>query len=308
MTDYQNSELKMFLEVENFFKTNSDLTTANAVLKKHVDKLNSLIADLEKNKQKQETNTTGFAKEKKDAKIKFAETIYSYSAAIRSYATDTNNQPVYNKFKISESRIVRLVDVDIVNYAKNEADYIKDNVKDLKPYGITADDLTNLKTQIENYEALLLKPAQQRKEKSVATKNIKKIISQTNKLLSISIDNDMVQYRETQANLYSQYLKLREIDDSATTALSIKGKVTDADTGEPLKYGRVIYKFKAGADYAESVKSTTAQGNYQFKGLPEGKCTVTFEKNYYQTLVIDSEVHHDEFTRLDVQLKKIEKD
>ena len=51
-------------------------------------------------------------------------------------------------------------------------------------------------------------------------------------------------------------------------------------------------------------KKTTKKGNYQFKGLPEGKCTVTFEKNYYDTVTVDSEVHTGKFTRLNIKMKK----
>ena len=72
-----------------------------------------------------------------------------------------------------------------------------------------------------------------------------------------------------------------------------------------MEYVKVTVKFKAGAELADTVKMTTAKGNYQFKGLPDGKCTVTFEKNYYQTITVDSEVHTGKFTRLNVKMKKI---
>jgi len=305
MTDYQNAELKMFLEVSNFFKTNSELTSKNQVIKKHIEKLNLLITDLEKNKAKQEVNTTGYAKEKREAKALLAKTAYKLSAGVRSFATDTNNDPLFNKFKEPESHIRKMSDVGIVNYTKTLAQAIKDNQGNLKNYGITADNLTELNTQITEYENLLLLPAEQRKEKSVATQNIKDIIKEINNLLNDSVDNDMMQYSQSQPDLYNKYLKIREIDDSQTTALSIKGTVTDADTGKPLQYVRVTYKFKAGADYAESVKSTSAKGNYQFKGLPDGKCTLTFELEYYESVSIDTAVHGGKATEVSVVIKRV---
>jgi len=304
MTDYQNAELKMFLEVSKFFETNSELTSGNAVIKKHVDSLNLQIADLEKNKAKQQIDTTGYAKEKRKAKADLAKTIYMLTAGVRSFATDTNNDPLFNEFKTPESHIKKMADVDIVNYAKTLAKAIKENQKDLKAYGITAEDLTNLKTKISDYENILLLPAQQRKEKSLATKNIKKIIKDINKLLSISLDNDMVQYSDTQADLYNEYLKMREIDDSQTTALSIKGRVVDSQSKEPLQYVKVTAKFKAGKEWAEKVKSSTHLGNFQFKGIPDGKCKLIFELEYYNKLVVDTAVHGGEFTRVDVELVK----
>ena len=304
MTDYQNAEMKMFLEVSNFFNENSELTSSNSVIKKHVDSLNKQIADLESYKEKQEIDTTGYAKEKREAKLILAKTIFDLSAAVRSYANDTNKDPLFNEFKKSLSIIKKMADVDIVNYAKTMADAIKKNQKDLKNYGITADDLTELNIKIQEYEAILLKPAKQRKEKTVATDNIKKIISSINNVLSISLDNDMVQYNDTQADLYNKYLKMREIDDSQTTALSIKGTVVDANGKEPLQYVNVTAKFKAGKEWAEKVKSTTHLGNFQFKAIPDGKCKLIFELEYYDKLVVDTAVHGGEFTRVNVELVK----
>jgi len=69
----------------------------------------------------------------------------------------------------------------------------------------------------------------------------------------------------------------------------------------------VLYiKFRLAQGLKEFSKKTTKKGNFQFKGLPEGKCTVTFEKNYYQTLTVDSEIHNNAMTRLNVQLTKSE--
>jgi hypothetical protein len=94
---------------------------------------------------------------------------------------------------------------------------------------------------------------------------------------------------------------LSEIDDSQTTALSIKGKVTASEAElEVLDYVKVTVKTKD----SEYVTNTSAKGNYQFKGLPEGKCKVIFKKNYYQTLVVDSEVHSDKATTIDAKMTK----
>jgi len=225
---------------------------------------------------------------------------------LRSFATDNKNDLLYKEIKKSKSDIKRLADLDVVSYATLVIDKITENQEALTNYGITAEELANLTTKTAEFKELLLLPAQMRKEAKVATQNIKTIISKILTLLRESIDNDMLQYADDKPELYKQYEVLREIDDSQTTALSIKGTVTGGDAEvEVLQYVKVTVKFKAGSELSDKVKKTTAKGNYQFKGLPEGKCTITFEKNYYQTVTIESEVHNDKYTRVDVKMRKI---
>jgi len=312
MTDYQDVQLKMFLEVSNFFDIYKDIFGDNKILKKHYNNLDELIADLRKYIAKQEIDTTGYAVAKRKVKAELTKQVYGLSASIRTFAVDTNNDPLFNEFDTSLTSIKRFKDVDILNYAGTILAKLTEYEEQLKPYGLTPEELVNLGSRVEDYKKLLLQPAEQRKEKAVATAKIKKLISAILRLLKYSLDNDMMQYQDTQEDLYQKYLNLREIDDNKTTALSIKGKVTDAHNPDlPLQYVQVTVKFKPGSELSGNVKSaytttTTKLGNFQFKGLPEGACRVKFEKNNYRTLELNSEVHTGKFTKLDVFFAKEE--
>jgi hypothetical protein len=297
----------MMQEVVRFFDENPNLEKAdNSILKTHVNKLKDFISQIEANAIKQEFDNTGYTQNKKKAKQELANADVNVTASICSYASDTGKNELYNEFNIPISKVNRMSDADLVNYTKTIVATATENIKDLKPYNVTADELTNLTKQNEAYSQLLLIPAEQRKEKKVATENIKKLISEALKLLKRSIDNDMVHYKDIEPDLYAKYINIREIDDSQTTALSIKGKVTDADTGKPLQYVRVTAKFKAGQDWKDLHATSTAKGNFQFKGIPDGKCTVTFELEYYNSLSVDTAVHSGKATELNVSIKKTE--
>ncbi len=117
----------------------------------------------------------------------------------------------------------------------------------------------------------------------------------------------MMQYKTKEPQFYSDYENARIIYDDPTIAKSIMGTVTDMhEPAHVLQYVTVTIKFKPGSELSGNVKSTSKKGNFQFKGLPEGKCTVVFEKNYYETLTVESEIHKNAMTRLNVQLKKTE--
>jgi len=305
MTDYQNVVAKMINEVLLFFKEMKAKKAEQSILQKHVTKLNELNIELEKYKRIQETDIKGIFIEKKKAKKELSENIYRLTGSLRSFATDNENDLLYKEIDTPKSKLKTLPDLDLVSYSGLVIDKLNEYKKQLVAYSISDKDIADITAETANFDELLLKPAKMRKEVKVATSNIKALITEMLNLLSESIDNDMLQYEDKQPELYKQYLVIREIDDSQTTALSIKGTVTGGDAEvEVLDYVTVTAKFKAGAAYSTKVKSTTTKGNYQFKGIPEGKCTLTLTLENYDTVVVETVVRPDKYTRVDVVMKK----
>jgi hypothetical protein len=258
----------------------------------------------------QEADIKGAFKRKKEEKNELAIENFRLTGSVRSFATDTNNDLLYKEINTSKAAMIRLSDENLLSYTQVIINKMTEYKTNLKPYSITDKDIVELTAMHKQFRELLLLPAQLRKGVKVATANIKEIITEILTLLRESIDNDMLQYQDTMPELYKKYAVLREIDDSKTTALSIIGTVHDADSDcdgvedECLQHVRATVKFKAGHAWKEMHATTSAKGNYQFKGLPEGKCKVIFKKNYYDTLVINSEVHQGKATKLDVVMTK----
>ncbi len=310
MNDYQEVEYKMALGVQNFFAANPELTKSNSILKNHVSQFDGLMKDWEQLIEQQNFDTSGYASEKQKAKTALSEIIFGLTSSVHSFAVDTQNDILLEEFALSVSRINKLSDVNFVTYAKTLSHSLQEYAEELKPYQVTADELVNLTKQTNLYSELLLKPAEERKERAVTTANIKKIITKILRLLSDSIDYDMEHYKAAEPAIYEKYNKLREIDDSATHALSIHGTVEDADSdcdGDcPLAHVKVKVKFKPGKAWKEMDAVSSEKGNYQFKGIPDGKCTLTFDLEYYDTVVVKSVVYSDKATKLDVKMKKTE--
>ena len=308
MTDKQDVIVKMYQEVIRFFDENSKLTAENAILKKHTNQFTDIVADIVKFNKSQEYDSTGFAEQKKEAKLNLANTIFNLTSSFCSFAIDTNNKPILNKYDLTLSIVKRLKDAEFVNYANNLLTDLTQYVKELQAYHITDKDIKDLKLQIANYSQLLLVPAKIRKQKSVATDKIKELIKEASNLLDNSIDRDMVHYKDTQEIIYLEYLKDRQIDDSQTAHLALTGIVVDATTNEPLQDVKV--RFRGGSEEIDPIKRkvpkkrTTAKGNYQFKTLPLGKCEIEFTLPYYQTQTVKSAIFANRKTILDIKLVK----
>ncbi len=305
MTDRQDAVVDMYQEVVRFFKQTEKKATDDTILKKHNTEFSVIVTNIALYNQAQEFDSKGYAIDKKQAKQELAEQMFKLTSGFCSFAVDTKNNVILEEFDNSVWDYKRLKDAEFVNSANQLATSLGEYIKELKPYHITADDVTNLETQTQAYNNLLHLPEEIIKDKSVATDKIKELITEGHNLLENSIDRDMVYYKDKNEDWYNEYLKRREIHDSQTTALSIKGEITGIEAEvEVLEYVTVTAKFKAGQDWKEMYATSTALGNYQFKGIPDGKCTVTFEKDYYQTIVVESEVHHQKATQLNVIMKK----
>jgi len=305
MTDYQVVEVTMMQETVDFFDRNPELEKANTILKTHIDLVRQKLKDIEKNKIIQELINTGYTENKKEAKINLANLDVNITSSICSFADDSSKNELYNEFKAPISKVKAMKDADIVTYSNTVHITATKYNKELKPYNVTAKEIENLKNTTQEYSKILLIPAQERDNKSIATSNIKELIPEALQIFTRKIDRDMMHYKDAEPAIYKEYEKKREIDDNQTTALSIRGQITGGEAEiEVLEYVYITAKFKAGTDWKEMSATSTKKGNYQFKNIPDGKCTITFEKNYYQTVVVESEVHHQKATQLNIKMKK----
>jgi hypothetical protein len=305
MTDKQDAIVDMYQEVARFFAEKTKQSSEDTILQNHVRDFNLVVKNIALYNQAQEFDSKGYATNKKQKKNELADLIFKLTSAFCSFANDTKNNAILEEYNKSLSIVQRLKDAEFVNYANQLAISLGENIKEITPYHITVDDVTNLSNETTNYINLMHIPDEVIKNKSVATDKIKELISDGRDILENSIDRDMVYYKDKNEDWYNEYLKRREIHDAQTTALSIKGTITGGDAEvEIITYINVTVKFKAGTDWKEMQTTSTALGNYQFKGIPDGKCTITFEKNYYETITIESEVHHQKATQLNVVMKK----
>ncbi len=308
MTDKQDAIVDMYQEVTRFFEKYKDFIKDDTVLITHNGELVVIVKDIAKYNAAQEFDSRGFAEKKKKAKTALASDIFKLSSAFGSFAIDTDNQPMLKEFDLSISVVMRLKDAEFMNYS-NQLSISLDQYKDeLKPYHITAEDLVNLTNNTQAYSDLLHMPEEVIKDKSVATDKIKELITKGHNLIDDSIDRDMVHYKESQKDFYDEYIKRREIYDAQTTHLSLKGTIHDADSDCDgtcvLAHVKCKVKFKPGKAWKEMDCVSTEKGNYQFKGIPDGKCTVTFELDLYDKVEKVISVYSDKSTTLDIEMKK----
>jgi uncharacterized membrane protein len=117
--------------------------------------------------------------------------------------------------------------------------------------------------------------------------------------------------RLTQVDFYNGYKSARKVIETGAGSLSVKGLVTDAQTGLPLKGVTVSFALDGGIAKAASttsepelVKKTAEKGGFNIKGLESGMYQVTLKKAGYANQVTTISVSDGEMTELKISLEK----
>ena len=311
MNKNQEAYKSMAMKTIGEMQKHNKIWKANKVISGTVNDIETLFVEIDKTNARQNVTSKGLTEKKKEYRKQVDNTSDIFLGIFRSYAKTTGNDDLYANSDKSLSEIKKISDTEILVLAGSTKDFASANKEQLKDYGIADDMIKDYGKSIDGYKEYLTKPQENRAEKATATAHLKELFKKLDEQLTEYLDNHMMQFKSKEPQFYSDYENARTIYDAPTIPLSLKGTVLgaddDCDGAEdcPLRYVKVRVKFKAGSELADSVKSTSKKGNYQFKGLQEGICTVTFEKFKYETVTKEIELHKNDLTRLDIKMKKI---
>jgi len=282
----------------------SDIWTGNTIITNTVATINQIFVEIDETNARQNRKSTGLTQKKNEFREQLNNTTDVFLGIFRSYAKTIGDDELYENSNMSISEIKKIKDTEIMVTVNTAKTYATDHLLDLANYGMNQTMITDYQTQADGFVEYLTKPQEIIAERKTATAHLKVLLKQLDEQLTEYLDNHMMQYKTTQPQFYHDYENARIIFDDPTISKSLMGTVTDQETGLPLQYVEVTATFSIGPDTVEFTKTTTQKGNYQFKGLPEGQCTVTFQKNYYNTLTLNSEIHNNAMTRLNAAIQR----
>jgi len=238
-------------------------------------------------------------------------TIADYARKLGVYAKFTNNATLAQEVKFSESKLRQVADTAVKDYAQIVYDRAQANVAALTTYGITAATQTALLSLITNYNASIGKPSASRTESGKITKQLENLFKTADTALA-NMDAAVEIVRLTQVDFYNSYRNARKIVETGTGSLAVKGLVTDASTGAPLKGVSLSFSLDGNGTMAKTAKSATEsivkktaeKGGFNIKTLPTGIYTVTIKKVGYADQVVTVAVADGKLTELNIQLSK----
>ena len=317
MNTRQESKLSMYLAVKDFLTANASIVTPLPNYSGYFTTFQNSITQIQTYAEQQMFDKTGISVSKKQLRDNLVALAADTSRRLTAYAKFANNQVLLKEIKFAESDLKKCADTVLRDYAQGLYDRAQTNLTALATYGIAAATQTALQAAITAYVNSIPKPRLGITDKKQSTIQLANNFDAADAAI-YNIDTIIEIVKVTQANFYNGYKTARKIVITGTNTLSVKGLITDASTGEPLKGVTINFcpeciepTQKAAANGMSAVKEeivltkrTAEKGGFNIKSLPEGVYKVTIKKNGYQEQVVTVAVTDGEMGDLNVALSK----
>lgn len=317
MTIRQESKLNMFLAVKDYLSANAAIVTPLPNYSGYFTTFLSSIAQIQTYAEQQMFDKKGIAVGKKQLRDSLVALAADTSRRLTAYAKFANNQVLLNEIKFTDSDLKRGADTVLRDYAQGIYDRAQSNLTALATYGVTAETQAALQDAITSFVNSIPKPRLGIAEKKQSTVQLANYFDAADFALS-NIDTIIGMVKVSQANFYNGYKTARKVIETGIGSLTLKGFITDATTGEPLRGATLSFSPNGDDGALKAVdsggstnkgevvltKRTADKGGFNIKSLPEGVYRVTIAKNGYKEQVVTVAVTDGETGDLNVELSR----
>ncbi len=309
MTSQQEDRLSMYLTFKDYQALHVNITETLPNYSENSTLFLNTIPQIQSIWEQQKLSKKGVTDSKNQLKETLIVTTADYARKLGAYAKFTNDAKLAQEVKFSESKLRQVADTAVKGYGQIVYDLAQPIVASLAAYGITDETQAALAGAITAYNDSIGKPGAERSEGTQLTKQLTTLFKTADTALE-NMDAAVEIVRLTQVDFYNGYKSARKVIETGSGSLSVKGIVTDAQTGLPLKGVTVLFTLDGGMMKAaaantaepEIVKKTAEKGGFNVKGLSSGTYQVTLKKVGYADQVVTISVNDGEMTELNVRL------
>ena len=308
MTSQQEDRLSMYLTFKDYQAPHTSITDGLPNYLENSNIFLDTIPQIQSIWEQQKLSKKGVTNSKNQLKETLIVTTADYARKLGAYAKFTNNAKLAQEVKFSEGKLRQVADTAVKGYGQIVYDLAQPIVSSLAAYGITDETQATLANAIMAYNDSIGKPGAERSEGTQLTKQLATLFKTADGALE-NMDAAVEIVRLTQVDFYNGYKSARKVIETGAGSLTVKGIVTDAQTGLPLKGVTVSFALDGGMMKAaaattepELVKKTAEKGGFNVKGLASGTYQVTLKKVGYADQVVTISVNDGEMTELNVRL------
>ena len=290
--------LRMATKLFDFFNLFLLLWQDNTAMSEIITDTRTICNKLEEDEEQQQIKIIGYALRKADQKKLVVDIADTIASGLRSYAEAINDTVLLGKVKFTRSEISAHRDVALQNLVIILNKTATSFLTTLPEYGITQDTINISETELKRFIAIKSEPALALAKRKLATAKINSTMPELKRIIKVRLDSFMKQYKITNPDFYNEYIINRQIIDTATHKLSLKGIVTDIKTESPL------YKAIVTIPELKLETETTELGYYQFKSIKRGTYKVELQREGYKPITTKAEIIDNQTTELNIEMER----
>ena len=310
MTSQQEDRLSMYLTFKDYQALHVNITETLPNYSENSTLFLNTIPQIQSIWEQQKLSKKGVTDSKNQLKETLIVMTADYARKLGAYAKFTNNAKLAQEVKFSEGKLRQVADTAVKSYGQIVYDLAQPLVASLAAYGITDETQAILAGAIMAYNDSIGKPGAERSEGTQITKQLAALFKTADTALE-NMDAAVEIVRLSEVSFYNGYKSARKVIETGAGSLTVKGMVTDAQTGLPLKGVTVSFALDGGMAKAamattepEIVKKTAEKGGFNIKSLAAGTYQVTSKKAGYADQVATISVNDGEMTELKISLEK----
>ncbi|MBW8334376.1 MAG: carboxypeptidase-like regulatory domain-containing protein [Prolixibacteraceae bacterium] len=310
MNKKQENRFSMYIATADFCEKNTDFTAPLPNFSANLANLKTTSDQIHLIAETQATDTSGTTAEKNDDNENMVVLTADTSRKLTAFAKLNKNQKLAKEISFTETDLRRLPDTILPDTAQLIYNRAQEYLPSLADYMVTEETQATLLQAITDSKQTQSSPRVAKVGQVQATKQLAELFVAGDEALA-NMDAVVEIVRLTQANFYAGYKSVRKIIETGNRKMSVKGLVTDGQTGEPIK-GVAISFWPDGdatktyaASEASLVKKTANKGGFYVNSMPAGTYRITLQKAGYAEQTLMVYVNNGELTTVDVKLAKV---
>lgn len=299
MNSKQTSTYGMLRRVHAFFTKNFALLNGLPIFKSLYDAFGTKLNQIEITIEQQGKNISGLKRQKEILRSDLIAKALDVSRRVVAYAKLSDNEVLAKEAYYTVTDLLHYPDKKLSTSCSLIYTAAETNALLLAEYGVTEIILVALKKAIDDFIDSMDNPKKGAIEKTQNTKQLSLLFDEEMVVLG-KIDLLIDILKITNPEVYNEYYSTRRIVYHSGS-LSVKGKVTDAETGAPLEGVTVTFTFDG---VVKLKKITSKGGGFVNKTLDEGTYTVTASRIDYIAQTMTINILSSEIYRLNIAMVK----
>ena len=203
----------MFKAVQTYLDANTATWSTIPILTGLKNDFDTVVDAIDASAGEQESARVYLGKNKTTQKRVVAEKTDILNDALEAYAAIEGKAELEQKASKTFSDLYRLRNQDFETVVKETIALLEQHLTELEGYGVTAEQITDLKNSFDQFLTLQGQPRQYRIAEKQATTGMSDLFTNATDILNTKMDKLMTRFKRSNTNFFNGYLAARVIVD-----------------------------------------------------------------------------------------------